>query len=322
MGKRQRWMLLLLAVTLLPAQLLAQRTGATRSGWLGVGYNVMVELRNGVSNVNMTVTEVVPGSPAERAGIKRGDRIVRIDGRPISAERFEGLSTSVEVGDTLRLTVTSGDRERDHVLIAAPRPAQYSGTDPLQRFGRSVFITPDSARRFTRIFMDSMRISLDSMFSDSLFLRHMPGVRFRAPFDLQFDMLKGGSVFRFFGDSLGSDVRLRILRSGDMFDFPHIEMLGMRSVAGAEFEPINPGLARAVKVSEGLLVLNVAPGTPAARAGLEAGDVLTRVDGRAVAAVADFRSALSGGGEAPLKLEVIRDGKSRILELERGRIRR
>ena len=318
MRHTNKWMLVLLTAALLPAQILAQtQRSPSRSGWLGVGYNVMVEMRNGVTNVNMTVNEVIPGSPAERAGIKAGDRIVRIDGRPITAERFEGMSHAVEVGDTLRLTVATGDRERDYVLVAAPRPAQYTMTTP-GRSGRTVFITPDSARKFTRIFIDSMRISIDSMFSDSMFLRKMPGFRFEMPFD----SIRGG-MFKFYGDSMGArDFTIRMRRAGDLLDFPHVEMLGMRSVAGAEFEPINPGLARVTRVSEGLLVLRVAPGTPAARAGLEAGDVVTRVDGRAVNDVADLRSALAGGNSATaLKLEIVREGRTRTLDLERGRQR-
>ncbi|MEX2281979.1 MAG: PDZ domain-containing protein [Gemmatimonadota bacterium] len=315
MRKTHRWMLVLLAAALLPAQLIAQR-GATRSGWLGVGYNVMIERRNDLTNIKITVNDVVPNSPADRAGIRRGDQIVRIDGREISAERFEGLGNSVEVGDTIRLTIASGDRERDYALVAAPRPLQYTVTTPGQRFGRTIFMMPDSAHRFARIFMDSMKISLDSMFTDSLFLRRLPGFRF----DMRMDTLVSGGFFRVFGDSART-FNLQLRRTGDVFDFPHFEMLGMRSVAGAEFEPITPGLAKLTKVSEGLIVLRVGPDTPAARAGLEAGDVLTRVDGRSVNEVADLRSALSGGSGA-LRLEVVRDGKARTLELDRGRIRR
>jgi membrane-associated protease RseP (regulator of RpoE activity) len=181
-------------------------------------------------------------------------------------------------------------------------------------------VTPDAARKMTRVFMDSMKISIDSMFSDSaFFFRKMPGFRF----DMHPDSIRGG-VFKFFSDSTfgGRDFTIQMRRAGDMLDFPHVEMLGMRSVAGAEFEPVSPGLARALRVSDGLLVLKVAPGTPAARAGLEDGDVVTRVDGRAVNDVADLRSALAGGNTGTaLKLEIVREGRTRTLELERGRLR-
>jgi S1-C subfamily serine protease len=44
----------------------------------------------------------------------------------------------------------------------------------------------------------------------------------------------------------------------------------------------------------GPIVVGVAPGSPALVAGLQPGDVITRVDGRAVATVSQFVSAISG----------------------------
>ena len=46
-------------------------------------------------------------------------------------------------------------------------------------------------------------------------------------------------------------------------------------------------------VDRGILVARVEPGTPAARAGVQVGDVLTEVDGRAITDAADVRDALA-----------------------------
>jgi C-terminal processing protease CtpA/Prc len=328
MRNLNRWIVVLAAATLLPAQLLAQRTSANRAGWLGVGYNVMVTMRDGRSNVSVTVNEVAGGSPADRAGIKRGDRIVRIDGRAVTADRFEDISRALEVGDTLHLTIASADREREVTLVAAARPLEYTMVTPRSR--QTIVLSPDSIHRMARIFIDSARFHMDSLFGDSVFIRKFSGFRF-APFDTlagsvfrfrtPFDSV-GGGMFRIFGDTFPGRLDFRFGRSGEFFELPNIEMMGQRSVAGAEFQEMNPGLAQYFNVSDGLLVLRVSPGTPAARAGLEAGDVLTRVDGRAVSEVADLRSALGGNGEAPLKLEIIRKNAPRTLQLERGRVRR
>ena len=59
------------------------------------------------------------------------------------------------------------------------------------------------------------------------------------------------------------------------------------------------------------------PGTPAAEAGLEAGDVVTAVDGDAVSSPADLQTAIDAKrpGDA-VTLNVVRDGESRRVEVE------
>lgn len=57
---------------------------------------------------------VEPGSPADKAGLKRGDIIVRIDGREVST--FEDVYAAIRsgtIGDELRITVVRSDTERE-----------------------------------------------------------------------------------------------------------------------------------------------------------------------------------------------------------------
>jgi serine protease Do len=62
---------------------------------------------------------------------------------------------------------------------------------------------------------------------------------------------------------------------------------------------------------EGVLVLEVTEDSPAAKAGLRAGDVITSVGGKAVSAVSDISAALRDGVN---KLEIVRDKKSQTVE--------
>ncbi|HKX70979.1 MAG TPA: M50 family metallopeptidase, partial [Acidimicrobiales bacterium] len=74
------------------------------------------------------VNEVVGDSAAEAAGLQEDDRIVAIDGQPVS--RFEGLSTVIEshdVGDEVRLTLERDGSERTAVAELRPRPDDGSG---------------------------------------------------------------------------------------------------------------------------------------------------------------------------------------------------
>jgi regulator of sigma E protease len=59
------------------------------------------------------VGRVIDGSPLAQAGIKTGDRIVAVEGRPI--QYWEDVAKAVQAarGETLQLTVQSGGRERN-----------------------------------------------------------------------------------------------------------------------------------------------------------------------------------------------------------------
>ncbi len=85
-------------------------------------------------------------------------------------------------------------------------------------------------------------------------------------------------------------------------------LAGLNRVAGAEFTPLGGELATYFQVDAGLLVTDVADGTPAADAGLAPGDVITQVGTRAITSVEALRSALSAR-EGPLTLVVVRRGR-------------
>jgi membrane-associated protease RseP (regulator of RpoE activity) len=82
-------------------------------------------------------------------------------------------------------------------------------------------------------------------------------------------------------------------------------LLGRNIVAGAEVVDLRPELAEYFNVAGGVLVVDVAPGTPAAISGILPGDVITRVDQVGVRSVEDLRFGVSQAGET-LPITLIR----------------
>jgi S1-C subfamily serine protease len=81
---------------------------------------------------------------------------------------------------------------------------------------------------------------------------------------------------------------------------------------------MNPGLSAYFGTDEGALVLRVAPGTPAARAGLQPGDVVLEANDREVDSVDDLRNAVAraqGMRPRAVQLEILRQGRRQDIDL-------
>jgi serine protease Do/serine protease DegQ len=85
-----------------------------------------------------------------------------------------------------------------------------------------------------------------------------------------------------------------------------------RGYLGAEMQNLDPALADAFGLddAQGAVLVSIVPGSPAEKAGLKAGDVVTAVNGRAVRDAPDLRNqiGLRRVGDR-LELAVLRDGK-------------
>ncbi|MGE5097266.1 MAG: DegQ family serine endoprotease [Betaproteobacteria bacterium] len=94
-----------------------------------------------------------------------------------------------------------------------------------------------------------------------------------------------------------------------------------RGRIGVGIQNVNKDLAESLGLAgtQGAAVSNVEEGSPAAKAGLEVGDVITKIDGRAVEGSADLSRTIRGmkpGSKA--NLTVFRNGKSRDVTIMVG----
>jgi serine protease Do len=99
-----------------------------------------------------------------------------------------------------------------------------------------------------------------------------------------------------------------------LIEHGHVE----RGWLGVAVQPLTQDLAASVGAQDkhGVLVADVTPDTPAAKAGVKSGDVITQVNGADVAtpqALINDIGALTPGGEA--KLTILRDGSAKNFDI-------
>ena len=197
------------------------------------------------SPAGVFVESVVAGTPAEKAGIKRGDVILEFDG-----ERVRSV--------------------RGFTRLVSETPPQRTVKAVVLRDGarRTIDVTPESERRT----------------SDGL-LRIDPALPLLKPQPLIPQLPQGTPRYRGF--------------------------------IGVTLDLIEGQMAEYFGVSAGALVSAVDLDSPAARAGLKAGDVITVADGQAVKRPSDVSAAVRRTRPgSKLDLKVVRDHKEMTISID------
>ena len=94
-------------------------------------------------------------------------------------------------------------------------------------------------------------------------------------------------------------------------------LVGRNFVAGAQLADLNPRLSEYFGVQDGVLVMEVLEGSPAAQAALTPGDVIVQVERRDITSTSELRSALSVRRRGGTTITVIRRGDRIRLTLPR-----
>jgi C-terminal processing protease CtpA/Prc len=137
-----------------------------RGGYLGVRVQDidrdLQRARDLPSTDGALVNRVEEGSPAQKAGIRRGDVIVRVDGEEIenSAELVREMRDT-EPGATVKIAaIREGDRHNYEVKLGT-RPAERFG-DVMRWHGRNMDDMPERIERI-RVNRDQARRQLDEL---------------------------------------------------------------------------------------------------------------------------------------------------------------
>lgn len=275
--------------------------------WLGVYTQAVTpELRDGLDlrgDGGVLVSRVVADSPAEHAGVRKGDVIVRVGSHEVStpeelADVVHGLGVNQIVslqilrnGDRQTLTARLGSRNGDGDEPSAPEAPEAPEVSPvphLHMHGDQAPTAPDVDR--------------DDHDGDD---EGQPGDKVQR--------------FEFHTPDSDSDpgdrhVQRFELRTPDA-DGTMRGMVMSRGRLGVRVESLSPDLASYFDVPDGrgVLVLEVMRDTPAERAGLRAGDVIMRVDGRDVNNAESLVNTLNDR-DGRVTLQIVRKGNRRSIE--------
>jgi membrane-associated protease RseP (regulator of RpoE activity) len=211
------------------------------------------------------VTRVVKDSPAEKAGLRKDDVILRIDGENVSSVRkLNRLVSELAPDQSVRVSFSRGGAEQEVTATVGQRSNQ-------------------------------------SFAAGDLFPEGMKGFKWEGPdpktFKWEGPLINRGDLFNNNGDftfSLSNSRRIGV------------STMGLTKQL-ADYFGITGG--------KGVLVTAVTDDSPAAKAGVKAGDVITAVDGEAVDSPGDVSRAINSKKEGDVTLTIIRNKSQQTIRV-------
>ena len=234
---------------------------ADSSGYLGVYAEDISRENMGKYNLSQPrgvgVTQVIKDSPAEKAGIRKDDVILRLDGENVSSVRkLNRLVSEIAPDQSVRIAVSRGGSEQEVSATIGKRP------------------NPTNV-------MNLMKDGKDWHWDD---------------------FGNADKVWNWEG---------RLQNNGGDLVFA----LGNSRRIGISTMPLTKQLADYFGVTDGVLITSVSEDSPAAKAGLRAGDVVTAIDGEKVDSPGDISRIVNTKKEGDVTLTVIRNKSQQTIRV-------
>jgi serine protease Do len=216
------------------------------------------------------ITQVIKDSPAEKAGLKKDDVIVRFEGDSVtSVRKLNRLVSEVAPDQTIKLGISRSGGEQEVAVTIGKRNESMNTMGYLQG-------------------LDKLK-GLDK-------LEGLDKLK-------EWEMSPGANVWKWEGQGPGEE--------GMVFAFGNHRRIGVNTMhltkQLADYFGIGDG--------KGVLVTAVEEDSPAAKAGLKAGDVITAIDGDKVEGSGDLARGINKKKDGEVTLTVIRNKNQRTINV-------
>ena len=303
-GKKMALSLALLLVVVAAVGARAQEEAQGRGGGAQIfvfggnhlGVSVESVTRENMGSFNLSgeprgvaVRELLADGPAAKAGLQKNDVILRYDGEQVSSvQKLQRLINESAPEHTARLTISRGGAERELSVTLGKREGFAPGAFRDFKFpeGQTFnFDREELKRRAEELSRNSeewkKRAKEQGLNSEEM----------------------RRSLERFRADNFGNNFTLVYGGAGRRI--------------GVSTQPLTDQLANYFGVNgrDGLLVTSVVENSPASKAGLRAGDVITEVEGARLRNAGELSRALNRRDDGDVSLTVVRDKKTRTFKV-------
>lgn len=261
-------------------------------GYLGVTFNITGTVKREMNGPEIyrfdeppEIISVESGSPAERAGIHRGDRIVSLGGRDVVGREVI-LAQHLVPGRKLPVRITRDGREQNVTVLVQKRPEGFGD----QCTDLDLWLAP-------------VRVG---------------GQALKSPDGKSFTWVRPPALPRTARTPAPAAPAAPVAPGIWSFDRPPpVAISGFSSiVAGAQLTTLTDDFKEVLGTDAGVLVQRVVPESPAAIAGLKGGDVIVEAADRPVTSALLLQRMIGDSDQSALKLKVVRKGKARTVWLK------